>query len=163
MRWIFGVVVLSSACASPEKSDETAQTTVAAAPATVTLEQFKEIHSWLQGVWHGSGGNYPSFFEEYRVLDDSTVRMRAFSDSTRSAVTDSSTIELRAGNVRSVRPGSHYDVIAIAADSIRFLKPGTTAGGHTFRKVSPDEWTATLHPGQPAGQATVYVMRRIAP
>jgi hypothetical protein len=161
--WYLVVLVSVASCAAQEKSDvaETAAAQPVPVAVTATLDEFKQIHSWLQGVWRGSGGAYPSFFEEYRVLDDSTIRMRSFSDSTRQVVSDSSMIEWRNRMVRSRSARSTYDVIAISPDSIRFIKPGATSGGHTFRKVSPDEWTARLHPAQAQGQPTVYVMRRI--
>ena len=47
------------------------------------------------------------------------------------------------------------------ADSVRFARPGAARGGHTFKRATADEWTATLHPGSPDGQPTVYIMRRV--
>jgi len=126
-----------------------------------TVEQFKQLQ-WIVGTWRGSGGNYASFFEEYRIVDDSTIGMRAFSDSTLAVASDSSTIELRDGVVRSrSADGSYYDSSEFTPTSIRFMRPGATTGGHTFSLVSDGEWTATLHPSEPQGQATVYTMRRI--
>ena len=127
----------------------------------VTPEQFQQLQ-WIVGTWRGSGGNYASFFEEYRNVDDSTIGMRSFSDSTLAVASDSSTIELRAGAIRSrSADGSYYDAIEFTPTSVRFRRPGATNGGHTFVLVSDGEWTATLHPSDPQGQATVYTMRRI--
>ena len=95
------------------------------------------------------------------MVDDSTIQMRALSDSTFSVVTDSSWIELRNGQVRSRGGDRQNVVIAVSADSVRFARPGAAQGGHTFTRTSADEWTATLHPGSPDGQPTVYVMRRV--
>jgi hypothetical protein len=129
-------------------------------PVQVTGRQFQQLQ-WIVGTWRGSGGSYPSFFEEYRSLNDSTIRVRAFKDSTLRVVTDSSTIEWRAGTVRSRGASSYYDVVEFTVNSIRFIRPGNTRGGHTFTRVSADQWTATLHPAAPQGQPTVYTMRRI--
>lgn len=127
----------------------------------VTGEQFKQLQ-WIVGTWRGSGGNYASFFEEYRIIDDSTFGMRSFTDSTLAVASDSSTIELRDGAIRSrSADGSWYDVTEFTPTSIRFIRPGATTGGHTFFLVSDGEWTATLHPSEPQGQPTVYTMRRI--
>ena len=127
----------------------------------VTVAQFKQL-KWLEGAWLGSGGNYPAFYEEYRVLDDSTIQMRAFSDSTFRKATDSSRIELR-GGVVSQRGGSQYTASLLQPDRIQFLPPGATRGGFTFTRVAADQWTATLHPSAPGGRETVYVMRRLRP
>jgi hypothetical protein len=52
----------------------------------VSLEQFRQPQ-WLAGEWRGSGGAYASFFEEYRVVNDSTIAMRAHPSTTRGAET----------------------------------------------------------------------------
>ena len=90
--------------------------------------------------------------------------MRAFSDSTLAVVSDSSTIELRGGAVWSRgADGSYYDASELTPTSIRFMRRGASGGGHTFSLVSDGEWTATLHPSEPQGEATIYTMRRIQP
>ena len=127
----------------------------------VTPEQFQQLQ-WIVGTWRGSGGNVDSFFEEYRTIDDSTIGMRSFADSTLAVISDSSTIELRDGVVRSRgADGSYYTGSEFTPSSIRFMRTGATSGGHTFSLVSDGEWTATLHPSEPQGEATVYTMRRI--
>lgn len=125
----------------------------------VTLEQFKQLR-WLSGSWRGSGGAYPSFFEEYGVIDDSTIQMRALADSTFRVATDSSRIEWRNGVV-SKRGGSSYVAVELTASSVRFAREGASGGGFTWTSNSADQWTATLHPSTPQGSETVYVMRRV--
>lgn len=161
-RCIGVLLVAGISCSSPENErDAPAITPQSAAElAAVSLNDFQQIQ-WIVGRWLGRGGAYPAFYEEYRAVDDSTIQMRAFPDSTFSAATDSSLIELRNGEVRKRGENRAYVVIALAADSVRFAQPGMLQGGHTFTRVSADEWTATLHPSSPDGQATVYTMRRI--
>jgi hypothetical protein len=156
-RSVFLGVAFVIGCSPAEKAEPAGEPP---APATVTLDQFRQIH-WIAGDWRGSGGAYPSFFEQYRIVDDSTIQMRALSDSTFTVATDSSWIELRHGTVRGRGNDQGYVVIALAADSIRFVRPGASTGGHTFTRASADEWTATLHAASAGGQPTVYVMRRI--
>lgn len=129
-------------------------------PVTVSLAEFQQLH-WIGGTWRGSGGDYAAFFEEYRVLDDSTIQMRALSDSTLSVAKDSSWIELRNGAIRSRGGDRAYVAVEFSPTSVRFAQPGVPLGGHTFAQKSADEWTATLHPSRSDGQATVYTMRRL--
>ena len=129
-------------------------------PPSVTVAQFQQLQ-WLAGTWRGSGGAYPAFYEEYRVVDDSTMLMRAFSDSTLRTVTDSSRIELRNGTVVSRGERTATPAIEVTATQVRFRQAGAASGGFTFSRVSDDEWTATLHPATANGRETVYVMRRI--
>ena len=148
--WIMLVAMAFPACTEAQMK-----------PVQVNKQQFEQLR-WIAGKWRGSGGAYPSFFEEYQVLNDSTIRMRAFSDSTMRVVSDSSTIEFRGGSIRSrSNDGSFYNVVEFTPTSIRFIRPNSARGGHTFARVSADQWTATLHPAQAQGQATVYTMRRI--
>ena len=128
--------------------------------ASVTRQQFRQLQ-WIAGSWRGSGGTYPSFFEDYRVLNDTTIGMRSFSDSTFRVATDSSLIEWRNGRVQSRSARSTYVAIELTSSTVRFARPGAAGGGHTFARVSADEWTATLHPASSGGKATVYAMRRI--
>jgi hypothetical protein len=130
--------------------------------ANVSREQFKQLE-WIAGTWRGSGGAYPAFFEQYRFVNDTTIQMRAFADSTLSKTTDSSLIQWLGNTIRSGHEKPQYVVIEFTPTSVRFRQPGATAGGHTFTRVSADEWTATLHPAKAGGQETVYVMRRIGP
>lgn len=126
----------------------------------VTLAQFKKL-TWLAGTWRGSGGNYPSFFEEYRFINDSTILMQSLSDSTFRTATDSSAIELRNGAIASRGDGGRFsDALVVTDTSIQFRRRGATTGGWTWTRVSADEWIATIHPSSPTGRATVYIMKR---
>lgn len=149
------LTVTTVACSSGERGQE-----AESAAVTVSPEEFRQLQ-WIAGTWRGSGGAYPAFYEEYRILDDSTIQMRAFSDSTLSAATDSSWIELRNGTVRSRGGERAYVAVALTPGSVRFAQPGVALGGHTFALTSADEWTATLHPSRPDGEPTVYTMRRL--
>jgi hypothetical protein len=128
--------------------------------AKATRTSFKRLQ-WIVGSWRGSGGAFPSFFEEYRLVNDSTIQMRAFSDSTFRTATDSSMIEFRNGGISSRNARSSYVAIEVTPTSIRFIRPGMTTGGHTFSRVSADEWKATLHPAASGGAAVIYVMKRV--
>lgn len=131
-------------------------------PPRVTLAQFQELR-WLSGAWRGSGGAYPAFYEEYRVLDDSTIRMRSFPDSTFTSAGDSSSIEWRNGVVVNRSANSASVAIELSGTSVHFVREGATRGGFTFSRQSADQWTATLHASTPGRSETVYVMRRLRP
>ena len=147
-------VRLLAACAFTALLAAATQSPPQQAAAAVTRQQFRQLQ-WIAGTWRGSGGAYPSFFEEYRVLDDSTIAMRAFSDSTLRTTTDSSIIEWRNGRVQSRSGRSTYVAVTFTPTSVRFGRPGVAGGGHTFARVSANEWTATLHPASAGGQTTL--------
>lgn len=144
----------AGACRTPDAPRDQA--------AAVTRDQFRQLE-WITGTWRGSGGQYPAFFEQYELVNDSTLRMRSFADSTLAAPTDSSIIAWRDGIVESRSPRSAYVARAFTPSSVSFIKRSTVGGGFTFTRVSADEWTATLHPAEPGREPVVYTMRRIGP
>ncbi len=122
---------------------------------TFTLAQFKSL-SWLAGSWRGSGGAYPSFFEDYRMLNDSTLRMRTLRDSTFSVATDSGDYVFRGGRITK---GSSA-VTRISGDTVRFDRvPAAPGRGYTFVRTSPTTWTAILD--SPNGAPTIYKMTKV--
>jgi len=129
-------------------------------PQQVSLEEFRRL-GWIVGKWEGSGGAYPSFFEDYEWLDDSTMRQRNFPDSTFAAASDSSWIEWRGGRVANRSASSRSEGMLVAADSVQFRRAGATLGGYTWTKNSADQWTARIHAATEGGAETVYVLRRV--
>ena len=129
-----------------------------AAPPKFTLGQFRALQ-WIAGSWRGADGAGKPFYEEYRVVDDSTIAMRQYTDSTFRAVTpDSSRIEWRGGVVSSRGSGVPYIAESLTATSVTFVRPGTTRR-FTFERDSADQWTARIRP--PNAAEVVYVMTRV--
>jgi hypothetical protein len=128
----------------------------AQSPPTFTLAQFKSL-SWLEGSWRGSGGAYPSFFEDYRMINDSTMRMRSLKDSTFTVASDSSDFLFRNGRITK---GSSA-ITKITRDTIRLDRvPAAPGRGYTFVRTSPTTWTAILE--SPSGAPTIYQMKKVA-
>lgn len=126
----------------------------------VTLDQFRSLR-WIEGHWRGSGGAYPAFYEQYRFVNDSTIEMRSFPDSTFQTASETSTYEFRGGLISGGSQPPKSIAVVLTDSSVQFLRPGATRGGYTFTRNNADQWTATLHPQNEGGRATVYVMRRI--
>lgn len=113
---------------------------------------------WLEGRWVGSGGGFDAFYEEYRVLNDSTLEQRTFPDSTFSTPDGTSTIEFRGGAIVKGRGGNVETRVArIAGDTARFEPVMAGRQGFTWHRVSRDEWRAVLdRPTEPV----VYTLKR---
>lgn len=152
-RAVCAAVAAATLAAAPLAAQDA--TPAAAAPAT--LERFRQLR-WLVGQWRGSGGDYPSFFESYRLVDDSTIQMRGHPDSTFTAATDSSIIAYRNGRITT--RGGRNVAVEIAPTRVKFMREGTTSSGYTWERNSADQWTATLHPQRADGRTIVYVLRR---
>jgi len=134
----------------------------AATAAHFAVADFQKLR-WLAGSWRGSMPNGGSFHEHYRVVDDSTIAMRSFSDSTFKQATDSSTIVLRDGVIASEGGGGSGSArwVATRLDStgVHFAPDRGAGNNFTFLRDSTDRWTATLN--WPNGRNVVYRMRRV--
>jgi hypothetical protein len=123
----------------------------------MTLAQFRALH-WLAGRWRGSGGSFPAFFEEYVVLNDSTVRQYTLADSTFRQPTDSAFLIWRNGQVAQVRNGRPTPLVRLAGDTARFAGPAS--GGWSWIRTGAESWRAVLAPVRPGQGPTVYELQR---
>jgi hypothetical protein len=157
------LIVAAHACGEPEADDAAAPETETPQAAPVTAEQFASL-SWLIGQWRGSGGQYPAFYESYRLVNDSTIQMQAWADSTFAVATDSSEIAWRAGAVQSYGDGNVQNVLVrITGDSLHFAKVTGQGGDFVWARETPDRWTAILGPARAGGEPTIYTLERVRP
>jgi hypothetical protein len=161
------LIVAVDACGKPDADDDAPNAAQAAPqseavqPAPVTAEQFAAM-GWLIGEWRGSGGQYPAFYESYRRVNDSTIQMQVWADSTFAVATDSSEIGLRAGAVRSSSDGAVKNVLVRhSADSLYFAKVTGQGGDFVWARESPDRWTAVIGPARAGDEPTIYRLERV--
>jgi hypothetical protein len=104
---------------------------------------------YLEGDWRGSGYEGGPFYESYRFVNDSTIEMTAWTDSTMTAPRERSEYALRDGVIRT---DDGARLVRVDEDGHHFQG---ASYGWTFRQVSSDRWTARV------GPSTVYTMDRI--
>jgi len=140
--------------------------TTAAVPApvaagTFTLADFRLLR-WIEGRWRGFQPDGKTFYEQYRFLNDTTIAMHAFPDSTFRSAKDSSRVELRGGTVAN--EGARARWVATRLDSVGIdFAPHHGATNHfTWAREDSTKWNATLRwtdkDGQP--QAVVYALHK---
>jgi hypothetical protein len=122
-------------------------------PGRFTLEEFRALR-FIEGDWRGSGYTTP-FFERYTFVNDSTIEMTAWTDSTFSTrAGNGSMYSYRGGEVRTRSGGA---LIRIDSLGHHFSSLSARPSPWVFRRVSEDRWTATLG----ADRRTVYTMDRM--
>ncbi len=126
-----------------------------------TAQDFGRLR-WLEGSWRGRLPDGGYFYERYRLVDDSTIAMRAFPDSLFARVTDSSNITLRGGTV-AAEGGARWVATRLDSDAVDFASEGNASNNFTWKRDSPDRWTATLRSNDAQGRprTTVYPMERV--
>ena len=150
---------------APPPAPAVAPTTAAASPqspARITIDDFRKLR-WIEGSWRGSGVNQPPFYERYRFVDDSTLVVDTFPDSTLATVGESTRFELRGGTLGNA--GTVRWVASRLDDrAVDFTPVAGAQNTFTWRFEAPDRWTALLswpaNDTRPARDVT-YNMDRI--
>ena len=150
---------------SPALAQPVAKDAAAPAPARVTRADLARLR-WIAGSWRGTGDGQAPFYERYRFVDDSTLLVDSFADSTLARVTETARYELRGG-----RLGNTGDVrwvaVAIDGQSVSFAPVARARNGFTWRRDAADAWTAVLRwpaaGGQPERTRTYTLTRWAAP
>lgn len=143
------LLLLLSGCERDVQSDrpETGDSAQAAA-VRYTVADFQALR-YVEGDWRGSGYEGGPFYETYRFVDDTTIEMTAWTDSTMSVAREQSQYLLRDGSIRTSK-GGRLQKVDEAGHHFR-----AESYGWIFSPVSPDRWTARV------GPTTVYTMDRI--
>jgi hypothetical protein len=145
MRSLVGLAFLLLASCEKPRSD-------------YTLHDFANLR-WLEGSWRGQIPKGGYFYETYRLLDDSTLAMRGYEDSTFNRANDSTDIMLRGGRIIDRSSKASYAATRVDTSRVEFA-PGEGATNHfSWVRQSPDRWTATLHPAK--GDTVAYPMVRV--
>lgn len=129
-------------------------------PAAVPRDGMAQL-AWIVGRWRGSGGGYAAFFEQYDVVDDSTMRRYTFRDSTFTAIEDSARFEFRGGRLTQVRGGRGFPAILFARDSVQFAPASGPGNTSRWVRLDRDNWRAVIQPADPARAPVVYLLRRV--
>ena len=130
-------------------------------PGTFTLADFGELR-WLEGQWRGFARDGETFYEQYRFLDDSTIVVHQFADSTFAAATDSSRVTLRDGLVANDGASARWVATRLDSAGVDFAPHHGAVNHFTWTKVSATAWDATLRwtdeEGRP--QTRVFALHR---
>lgn len=130
-----------------------------AAPRTdYSLRDFSHLR-WLEGTWRGEVPGAGYFYEQYRLLDDSTIAMRGFADSTFTNPNDSADIMLRGGRIIDRSTKAQYAATLVDSSRVDFAPEKADNNHFSWLRESADRWTATLRAAD--GKAIVYPMVRM--
>ena len=126
--------------------------------AQVTAAQFARLR-WLAGSWRGRMPDGKHFYERYAFVNDSTIAVSYFADSTFARATGADSVVLRDGRVR------FCGATAVRVDDAGVDFTGATgASGFAWSLRAPG-WRATLRRTGRDGRpySVVYEMTPVAP
>ena len=157
------------ACRSTERAADSTATAASAAsaaraptPGRYAVSDFGHLR-WLEGSWRGALPEGGSFFETYRVVDDSTIAMHGYPDSTFGNATDSARIMLRGVTVLNEGMTSRWVATRLDSASAQFEPERGGSNDFIWERESPDKWLATLHSRDTTGavRTIMYPMQRV--
>ena len=157
-----GMALALSACAGREAPPEPTPTAVPVG-VHVTHAAFGRL-AWLEGRWRGEGIDQPPFYERYELVNDSTMSVATYTDSTFTTIDgEPGEVRWRDGLVTTGTGGALYVATEYDDGMIRFDPVAGARNSFVWRRVSDDAWTAVLSwpvPGETARRERVYHLRR---
>jgi hypothetical protein len=117
---------------------------------------------WLLGTFRGTGaGSTPqeAFFERNSLLDDSTLIVLSFHDSTLTEA-DTTRYELRRDSLTNTGDG-RYIATAFSADSVTFGPLADVRNFFTWRRGDDSSWFAFIFPFGNSRDVRAFRMTRI--
>jgi hypothetical protein len=128
---------------SPNPTTDPAGFVASAKPAVLTPKDLRALR-WIEGTWRGSGGSQKPFYERYAFVDDSTLRMESFADSTLARVSETTFYELRGGRFanRSVR--ARWVAASLKDRAITFVPDVGVRNLFVWRPSKRDVWYADI-------------------
>ena len=174
-RIVAASLLLAAACAdetpsagqrapdAPAPINATAGTPRVPQTATVSRAEFARL-DWLDGTFRGrnADGSGAPFFESYHRINDSTIEIRYYADSTLRAVTGTGSVEWRGGQVHHRVGAAAW--VATVADSAR-LEFAPVAGAQnrfTWQRANDSTWSAVLFAPDTTQPPTRYEMQPIS-
>jgi len=157
------LAVVSCRTEVPSEKEQRADAPALAAQAgRYSVQDFAQLR-WLEGSWRGRLPDGGYFYERYGLVDDSTIVMHGFADSTLARATDSARITLRDGTIADEGGSSRWVATRLDSNVVDFTSAKEASNGFAWARESPDRWTATLRStdAQRRPQTTVYRMERI--
>lgn len=165
---VSGLVGVALGCGDPEQlgTSRAPDSMVAVPPArvdsgTFTIDEFRGL-AWLHGRWRGFMPDGRTFFEEYEFVDDSTILMRAFVDSSFTTPSDSARITLRGGTVASQGPGARWVATRLDATGADFAPQRGAGNAFTWSREDSTKWNAVIRWTDPEGRtrSRLYALHR---
>ena len=145
---------------SGDSGDDAESGGAQAAAGHYSLQDFGRLR-WIEGNWRGQLPDRSYFYERYHFLNDSTIAMHSFADSTFMRATDSAAITLRGGTVTDAGATAQWVATRLDSSVVDFEPVQRTSGPFSWAPESPGRWTATLRSRDPARPPTVYRMERV--
>ena len=117
---------------------------------------------WLEGTWRGSAPGQDPFYERYHFVNDSTIEISYYRDSTLTRETGTGRVYLTVGRIFHTTGPGRWGATRVDSSGIYFIPQVNARNTFAWAYQSGDSWTATLRSGASGRETvTVYDMKRM--
>lgn len=128
--------------------------------AAFAVADFAKLR-WLEGSWTGTADSARAIFERFHIVDDTTIDITYFTDSTFAHETGTGRLYLSVGHIYHTMGPRRWGATHIDDGNVYFVPQSNAQNSLAWNHRSNDEWTATLRAGFVGrDRLTVYHMRR---
>lgn len=155
-----GLAVLAMLFVSSTASAQRSQRGQPKTPFSVN--DFSRLH-WLEGTWRGSSPSGPTFTEQYRFVNDSTIEI-TYRDSTNTRQTGTGRIYLSVGRIYYTLGSGRWGASRADSAGLFFVPQVNAHNTYAWDLTSPTTWSSTMRTGMGGREhVTVYTMKRVSP
>ena len=124
------------------------------------LKDFKKL-AWLQGEWEGAATGEAPFYEQYKFLNDSTLALLSYKDSSFTGVPDTGWIVLQQNTIIHRSGKALWKLTSLSEKELVFA-PVNVKRGFVWRKENNDQWSAILEMVNKEGVVStkIYELKR---
>ena len=139
-----------------------AQSSQRGQPATpFAVSDFAKL-KWLEGTWRGSASGQEPFFERYHFVNDSTIEISYYRDSTLTRESGTGRVYLTVGRIYHTTGPGRWGATRVDTSGIYFIPQVNARNTFAWAYQSADTWTATLRSGATGRETvTVFEMKRL--
>jgi hypothetical protein len=117
---------------------------------------------WLEGTWRGTSTGESPVYERYHFVNDSTIEITYYSDSTLERPSGSGRVYLTVGRIYHTFGPGRWGASRIDKSGVYFVPQVNARNTFSWAYEGPNAWTATRRSGASGREmVAVYQMRRM--
>jgi len=117
---------------------------------------------WLEGSWAGTATDETPVYARYHFVNDSTIEISYYRDSTFSQESGTGRVYLTVGRIYHTFGSGRWGATNVDSSGAFFIPQVNAHNTFAWSYQSPDEWTLTQRAGLSGRErVTVYKMRRV--
>src|SRR5689334_19281725 len=117
---------------------------------------------WMEGTWRATAPGEKTYYERYRFVNDSTIEITYYADSTFTKETGNGRVYLSVGRVYHTFGPGRWGATSVDSSGVYFVPQVNAQNSFAWSFQSPNSWTATMRSGFSGRErVTIYTLDRV--